>query len=80
MNNFGLLRRTMNISQEALAAKLSIHPAVVSRLERGWYTRCPGAGLDKRLKRVFGSEWTFEALMEPVEAPRAPQSILKSIR
>ena len=65
MNHLQFSRLKSDESQGALAGKLGIHPTLLSRLERGWFTR-PPAGLEDRLKEAFGAEWTFSRLMEPV--------------
>lgn len=53
------------MSQKELAGKLGVDPAIVSKLEHGWFTRAPG-NLGTMLTEVFGREWTFARLMEPV--------------
>jgi transcriptional regulator with XRE-family HTH domain len=65
MNNLQLLRLQKKLSQRDLAKILKLHPSTINRVERGWFAKPPD-GLEKRLQAVFGKEWTFARLMEPV--------------
>ncbi len=70
MTTLRCLRLCRGWSQEELAARLGVHPVTLSRLENGWLAR-PPAGIEDRLREVFGPEWTFEALMRAAPSPRA---------
>jgi len=65
MNYLMYLRLRRGLSQKDLAELLKIHPVVMCKVERGWFTRPPKA-LEERLQAVFGREWTFSRLMEAV--------------
>jgi transcriptional regulator with XRE-family HTH domain len=65
MNYMKFLRLSRCWSQSFLAKMLGIHEGTYSRIENGWLTR-PPKGLDERLEAVFGKQWTFERLMQPV--------------
>jgi len=65
MNHLHYLRLRRRLSQKALADLLKIHPTTLCRIEGGWLSRCP-AGVEERLKAVFGAQWSFDALMESV--------------
>jgi transcriptional regulator with XRE-family HTH domain len=61
------LRLQRGWTQSQLAERLSIHSSLLSRLEGGWFTR-PPTGLNTRLQEVFGSQWTFDRLMQSMPA------------
>ncbi len=65
MNYLLFMRLQRQISQRDLAMKLGVQQSVLSKLENGWLTRAPG-NLERKLKRFFGPEWTFQRLMERV--------------
>jgi DNA-binding XRE family transcriptional regulator len=65
MNHLMFLRLKKDLSQKALAELLKINPVTMCRIERGWYAK-PPVELEHRLQIIFGKEWTFERLMEPV--------------
>jgi len=66
MNNLKLLRLTRGLSQVQMAQQLGMSPITFNRIERGWYSR-PYQGLEDQFRAVFGPEWTFERLMQPVD-------------
>ncbi len=65
MNFFHFLRVNKGLTQRAIAQKMHVHPAMISKLEQGWFARC-GRGLESKLQEIFGKEWTFKRLMQPV--------------
>lgn len=78
MKKLRLYRLRRGLTQTQMAALLGIHFTMLSRLERGWFTRCPNQPeLGRKLEAYFGE--TFDELMtdatpdmEPLEsAPRA---------
>ena len=74
MNRLVFLRMQRGLSQKQLAEMLGISPGLLSRLERGWFTR-PPVGCEAKLQGVFGKEWTFHRLMQPVpDLPVEPRA------
>ena len=71
MNQLKLLRQVRRMSQRDLAKRLGIGHCDLSKIENGWYSRVPGH-VEAKLLKVFGPEWTFDALMQPVAEPTPP--------
>ena len=71
MTNLQLLRITNGLSQSELAQKLGMRPCDLSKLENHWYAKISNRALGN-IKKVFGSGWTFDALMEPAARPFPP--------
>jgi DNA-binding XRE family transcriptional regulator len=65
MNQLQFLRRRRGLTQKAMADLVKIHPVTYCRIERGWLAK-PPAELEDKLRAIFGPEWTFARLMEPV--------------
>lgn len=65
MNHLEFLRRERGISQRELAAIIGVNQSILSRCERGWWTK-PPKGLEGKLQAYFGKQWTFDKLMQPV--------------
>jgi DNA-binding XRE family transcriptional regulator len=65
MNQLQFLRRRRGLTQKGMADLIKIHHVTYCRIERGWLAK-PPAELEDRLRAVFGPEWTFARLMEPV--------------
>ncbi len=65
MNYFTYQRIKRGWSQKDLAEKLNLNPVTVCRVENGWYAKAP-KGLNSALRKVFGKEWSFDLLMQPV--------------
>ena len=65
MTKLKLLRMKRGLTQEQMASILEIAPTFLSRLECGWFARCPG-DLESKFQEIFGEEWTFARLMRPV--------------
>jgi|GEM_PF-844027 len=75
MNFLVALRLQRGLSQRELAEMLGIAQTILSKLERGWFARCP-AGLECKFRTVFGDQWGFEALMRAVpDLSTAVQSV-----
>lgn len=68
MTNLRCLRLCRGWSQEKLAGLLGIHMVTLSRLENGWFAR-PPAGIEDRLREVFGSRWTWQQIMKQAPEP-----------
>ncbi len=75
MTNLQLLRITKGMSQSELAQKLGMRPCDLSKLENRWYARI-NSRVFGNIKRLFGTEWTFEALMQEASAPSPPSQIV----
>ena len=73
MNYIKMLRLQRNLSQEALAIMLGVHPTFLSRLECGWVARVPPR-IEARLRATLGSEWGFTELMRKVPTPSASET------
>lgn len=65
MNFFHFLRVNRGLTQRAIAQKMHVHPAMISKLEQGWFARC-SEDMELKLQETFGKEWTFKRLMQPV--------------
>lgn len=65
MNNLQFLRMKKWMSQRQLADLIGLHSTILNRIERGWLAKI-NPDMEARLQEVFGSQWTFERLMEPV--------------
>ena len=65
MNYLHFLRCQRGLTQKNLAELLKLNAVTVCRIERGWYAK-PPSGYEERLQAIFGREWTFQRLMEPV--------------
>lgn len=65
MNYLHALRIERGLTQQQLAQWLGVDPSLISRCERGWFTR-PPSGLEGKLTQFFGPEWTWKKLMQPV--------------
>jgi len=76
MNNLTLLRRKKGISQADLAQRLGISRSELSRLENGWFSRVQ-PHVEKSLRKIFGPQWSFAALMEEPPEPRPEASAAK---
>jgi transcriptional regulator with XRE-family HTH domain len=59
------------MSQRDLAKRLGIGHCDLSKIENGWYSRVP-VHVQAKLLKVFGPEWTFDALMQEVAEPTPP--------
>jgi hypothetical protein len=72
MTRLKLWRLTNQVPQVDLAARLRIHPTVLSRIECGWIAR-PPKGFEKHVRRVMGPNWTFEKCIAVV----TPDELMK---
>ena len=73
MNFFHFLRVKAGLSQRALAQKTGANHTIISRLEQGWFARCP-EGLESKFQEIFGKDWTFKRLMQSVPDIAADES------
>ncbi len=65
MNHFRYLRIAKGLTQRDLAKRLGVHETALSRMENGWIARI-NPTVERRIKRIFGSQWSFDRLMERV--------------
>lgn len=73
MTRLKLLRLKRGLTQREMSQLLGLHATQLSRLEKGWFKRCPNPkGLEPKLKSFFGVEESFESLMETASADTAP--------
>lgn len=66
MNTLALLRHKKGFTQEALAKTVGLSRQDLNRLENGWLMKVR-PDVESRLRRVFGAQWTLEALLQDVE-------------
>ena len=68
MTRLKLLRMQRGFNQRQAASFLGIPAPLLSRIENGWYTRCPNAEiLMPALQQMCGEGETFETLMQQSE-------------
>lgn len=73
MTNLQLLRMASGISQTQMAKTLGITRVELSKLENRWYSKASGR-VQSELNKLFGADWTFDALMNEAPVPTAPPS------
>ena len=68
MRTLHYLRLRRGWSQERLGRLLRLNPITVDKLETGQLALYPEAidHLEQRLGVLFGEQWTYRALMQPV--------------
>lgn len=71
MTNLQRLRTARGISQAQMAKTLGITRVELSKLENRWYSKAPKR-IQSELHKLFGADWTFEALMMEAPVPTAP--------
>lgn len=71
MTTLQLLRKVRGATQRQLARQLGICVTDLSKLENRWFTKVP-EHVERKLKKLFGQDWTFETLMQEVVLPTPP--------
>jgi len=73
MTRLKLLRMKRGLKQQQMASILGLSQTFLSRLECGWFARCPNFPIvEGKLRKFFGQGESFKSLMQEVDPDVGP--------